>query len=133
MRRAAAVLAALAGSLVANAGGRAAELVPPPNLPAPDSWQPRQTGVIHVLDKVSAQATTLTLHVGDTVAYQSLSITLAACQARPPELPADSAARLIVVDSTTGAPGFSGWILADEPGASMFEHPVYDIQLARCQ
>ncbi len=111
----------------------AAELVAPPNLPSPDSWQPRETGVLHLLDKVSAQSTTLTLHVGDTVSFQTLSITLSSCQARPPELPADSAARIVVVDSTTGAPGFSGWLLADEPGASMFENPVYDIQLAGCQ
>ena len=110
----------------------AAEVVATPDLPAPDSWQPRQSGVMHVLDKVSAQATTLTMHVGDTVSYQTLSITLSACEGRPPELPADSAARLVVVDHTTGAPGFSGWILSGEPGASTFENPVYDIQLAQC-
>ena len=111
----------------------AAELVPPPNLPAPDSWEPRQTGVINVLDKVSAQASTLTLHVGDTVAFETLQITLSSCQARPATLPADSAARVIIVDGTAGAPSFSGWMLAHEPAAAMLASAVYDVQLARCQ
>lgn len=124
---------ALAAGLLAAPAAQAAEQVPPPNLPAPDSWEPRQTGIIHVLDKVSAQSTTLTLHVGDTVSYQTLSITLSSCQARPPALPADSAGRLAVVDSHTGGAAFTGWLLAGEPGTSQFENPVYDIQLASCQ
>lgn len=112
---------------------RAAELVPPPNLPSPDSWEPRQTGVLNLLDKVSAQQATLTMHVGDTADFETLHITLSSCQARPATLPADSAARVAIVDTTPGAPGFSGWILADEPAAAMLQSANYDVQLARCQ
>ena len=125
-----------AWSLVAFAWlsvARAAELVPPPNLPAPDSWEPRQTGVLHVLDKVSAQQATLTLHVGDSADFETLHITLASCQARPATLPADSAARLAIVDGNPGGAGFTGWILADEPAAAMLQSANYDVQLARCQ
>ncbi len=111
----------------------AAELVPPPNLPSPDSWEPRQTAVLNVLDKVSAQQATLTLHVGDSADFETLHITLASCQARPATLPADSAARVAVVDSNAGAPGFSGWMLAGEPAAAMLQSANYDVQLARCQ
>ncbi len=122
-------LVALALPVVAHA----AELVPPPNLPAPDSWEPRQTGVLHVLDKVSAQQSTLTLHVGDTADFETLHITLASCQARPATLPADSAARVAIVDGNAGGAGFTGWILADEPAAAMLQSANYDVQLARCQ
>ncbi len=114
------------------AGGAVAEPVAPPVISPPDTWQPRNAGILRVLNKLDSTVTKLTLKVGETTQLQSLSITLKACDVRPPDLPADSTAQLVVSDSREGAPGFNGWILANEPAASMFEHPVYDIQLAGC-
>ncbi len=31
-----------------------------------------------------------------------------------------------------GAPGFHGWVFANEPALNMLEHPVYDIRLVAC-
>ncbi len=114
------------------AGAAAADTVAPPTISPPDTWLPRNAGVLRVLNKLDSTVTRLTLKVGDTTQLQSLSITLKACDVRPTDLPADATAQLVVSDSREGAPGFSGWILANEPAASMFEHPVYDIQLAGC-
>ena len=120
-----AVLAVLAGPALA-------EPVTPPTISPPDSWQPRQTGTVRVLNKIDSTLQSLTLHTGQTVHLQSLAITLVACAVRPPDLPADAAAHLTVADSRPEAPGFDGWILQNEPAANMLEHPVYDIQLASC-
>ena len=109
-----------------------AEPVTPPEISPPDTWQPRQSGTLRLLNKLDSTTNTLTMHVGETRRVESLSITLKACDVRPPDLPQDATAQLSVVDSREGAPGFDGWILANEPAAAMFEHPVYDIRLAGC-
>jgi hypothetical protein len=104
----------------------------PPVLSPPDTWLPRQSGTVRVLNKLDSTLQSLTIHVGETAHVRSLSIKLAACAVRPPDLPADAAAHLTVTDSRPDAPGFDGWILQNEPAANMLEHPVYDIQLASC-
>ena len=108
------------------------ETVTPPDISPPDSWQPKQSGTLRVLNKLDSTVTALTLKVGETRTLQSLSITLKGCAIRPPDLPQDAAARVTVADAREGAPGFDGWILQNEPAAAMLEHPVYDIQLAGC-
>ncbi len=109
-----------------------AEDVTPPAISPPDSWQPRQSGTIRVLNKIDSTVRSLTLRVGETARLQSLSITLQGCAVRPIDLPADAAAHLAISDSREGAQGFDGWILQNEPAANMLEHPVYDVQLAGC-
>ena len=109
-----------------------AEPVTPPEISPPDTWQPRQSGTLRLLNKLDSTTNTLTMHVGETRRVESLSITLKACDVRPPDLPQDATAQLTVVDSREGAPGFDGWMLANEPAAAMLEHPVYDIRLAGC-
>jgi len=118
--------------LAVFAGASRAETVEPPALPPPDSWVPRQQGVLRVLNKLDSTVQTLTLHVGETTKLQSLSITLQACEVRPDGLPPDATAHLSVTDSHTDEPSFNGWILQKEPAVNMLEHPVYDIQLASC-
>ncbi len=93
---------------------------------------PRNTAELLVLDKVNARSTPLTLKVGQAADNASLSITLRACVTRPPDLPGDSAAYLDIKDSRPGAPGFHGWMFANEPALSMLEHPIYDLHLVSC-
>jgi hypothetical protein len=106
-----------------------------PDMPAPStpgSWVPRDTADLLVLDKVNAKSTALTLKVGQAADNASLSISLRACSVRPPDQPQDSAAYLDVKDSRAGAPGFHGWMFANEPAVNMLEHPVYDLRLVGC-
>ena len=99
---------------------------------APDTWLPRSTAQIQVLDKVNAQSGTITLKVGQVAENASLSITLRGCAVRPADLPQDATAYIDVADSRKGAPGFHGWIFANEPSLSMLEHPIYDLKLLGC-
>ena len=108
---------------------------PKPDAPAPSApgtWIPRDTADLLVLDKVNAKSAALTLKVGQAADNASLSITLRSCAVRPPDQPQDAAAYLDVKDSRAGAPGFHGWMFANEPAVNMLEHPVYDLRLVAC-
>jgi hypothetical protein len=124
------LLAALC--LLAFVPARGAEEIKPPDLSPPDTWLPKQQGSVRVMNKIDSTVQVVTLHVGETVTYQSLSLTLAGCFVRPQDLPDDAAAHLKIVDHRPDAPGFDGWMLKREPSLNMLQHPVYDVQLAGC-
>jgi hypothetical protein len=87
---------------------------------------------LQALDKVNAQASDLTIKVGQSATFGSLTITVKSCVVRPPNQPADAAAYLAVTDSHPDSPGFDGWMLEDEPSVSMMQHPIYDLRVAGC-
>lgn len=87
---------------------------------------------MQALDKINVQATTLTVKVGQTATFGSLSITVQACVVRPPDMPQDAAAFLTITDSHPDQPGFKGWMLKADPSLSMLEHPLYDIRVVGC-
>ncbi|HET6305836.1 MAG TPA: DUF2155 domain-containing protein [Rhodopila sp.] len=115
-------------------GQAAAPSVPPPTVSAgwPNVWLPAGEVRLQALDKVNAQATELTVKVGQTATFGSLTIAVKACVIRPPDQPADAAAYLDVTDSHPDSPGFDGWMLEDEPSVSMMQHPIYDLRVTGC-
>jgi hypothetical protein len=106
----------------------------PPAAPQPVqlTWVPQGTAELQVLDKVNAQNALLTVKVGQEAQFGSLSIQVQACDARPPDQPRDAAAFLTITDSHADAPGFRGWMLADNPSLSMLQHPLYDVRVVGC-
>lgn len=104
----------------------------PAPVPPTGAWLPRTAADIQVLDKVNAQSGTVKLKVGQVAENASLRITLRGCSVRPPDMPQDATAYIDVADSRKGAPGFHGWIFANEPSLSMLEHPIYDLHLLGC-
>ena len=127
-------LAAVVALGLASAAQVQAQTTKPDEAPqsAPDAWLKRDAADLVVLDKVNAKSNGLTLKVGQAADNASLSIALRGCVIRPPDMPKDSAAYLDITDSRPGAPGFHGWILANEPAVSMFQHPIYDVRLLAC-
>jgi hypothetical protein len=105
---------------------------PPAAMEQPNVWLPAQTAKLQALDKVNAQATPLTIKVGQSAALGSLTITVKACVVRPSDQPADAAAFLDVTDSHADSPGFKGWMLQTEPAVSMMQHPIYDLRVMGC-
>lgn len=122
----------IAAALAVAAPCLAAEEVKPPDLSPPDTWLPVQQGSIRIMNKIDSTVQTVPLKVGQTATYQSLSVTLTGCFVRPQDLPADAAARLQIVDHRPDSPAFNGWMLKREPSLNLYEHPVYDVQLAGC-
>lgn len=104
----------------------------PASVQKPNLWVAAGAAKLSLLDKVNAQATTMTVKVGRSAAFASLTVTVKACMVRPPDQPADAAANLSVTDSHPGSPGFDGWMLQDEPSVSMMQHPIYDIRVMGC-
>lgn len=105
---------------------------PQPAPPLPNIWLPQSGAILQALDKINAQTTLLKVKDGQTVTFGSLSITIKACLIRPPTQPQDATAYIIIVDKDPNEPGFHGWMLKNEPSLSMFEHPLYDIQVQGC-
>jgi hypothetical protein len=105
---------------------------PPTAIERPNTWLPGRVVKLQALDKVDAQAAALTIKVGDSATFGSLTITAKACVVRPTDQPADAAALLAVTDSHPDSAGFSGWMLQDEPSISMMENPIYDLRVTGC-
>ena len=108
---------------------------------------------VQVLDKVTARVSTLTLPIGRTLTYKTLSVTAEACwRALPLEIPESIAWLRVSERSFTRTGGtttntanrpenarqgerqvFSGWLYASSPSVSSVEHPVYDLVLLSCE
>ncbi len=100
---------------------------------ASPAWLPRGGAELQALDKINARTTTLSVKLGQSVAFGSLTITVRACLVRPADQPADAAAFLEITDSRKDAPGFRGWMLAAEPFVTTLQHPVYDVRVSGCR
>lgn len=89
--------------------------------------------VLRALDRISGITTDLELAAGETVVYRRLSVTLAECR-YPPEDPTSKAfARLVIIDTTTTAEKFNGWMISDSPALSAMDDARYDVWLIRCK
>ncbi len=109
---------------------RTATATPAPEVP--NIWLPAGIATLQALDKVNAQTSTLTVKVGQSATFGSLTITVKSCVVRPPDQPADAAAFVDVADSHPDSSGFSGWLLENEPSVSIMQHPIYDLRVAGC-
>jgi hypothetical protein len=98
-----------------------------------EQWLPRGTAEVQALDKVNARNAVLSVKVGDTAKFGSLTIAVQACVVTPPDQPQDAAAFLVITDSHAGQPGFSGWMVADAPSVSMLQNPIYDVRVTGCR
>lgn len=110
----------------------AAPTIPQPPGPAPDIWMPAGNAVLVLMNKVDSHPRQVTVPVGSSIRYGSLTITVKSCLARPADQIQDWAAFLDIVDSHADEPGFHGWMLAKEPWLGMLQHPVYDVRLLNC-
>lgn len=107
-------------------------VTPPDAVERPNTWLPDSVAKLQALDKVNAQTADLTIKVGQSATFGSLTITVKSCLVRPSDQPADAAAYLDVTDSRPDSPGFNGWLLEDEPSVSMMQHPIYDLRVTGC-
>lgn len=136
MRRAALCLALLGASLPAAAQA-------PSALPDP-GWVRRGVAELQALDKITARVSVLRAPVGEAQRFGTLTITVRACHARPPDESPDGAVWMEISDSRANRlPGgrevaagetlFRGWMFAERPAVNMMEHPVYDLRLLACR
>jgi len=99
-------------------------------------WQPKRVAELQLLDKVTARISVVRATVGEPASFGTLTIRVAACNARPPDEVPDAAAWMEVSDSrraTGHQQVFRGWMFANAPAVSMLEHPVYDLRVLECR
>jgi hypothetical protein len=107
----------------------------PPAAPAPPpepAWLPRHVAELQILDKIGATHQTRDVAVGSSATVGTLTVKVEACYVRPPDQERDAAAYVEITDRNPDVPAFQGWLLAAEPGASVFEHPIYDVHVTGC-
>lgn len=99
-------------------------------------WVERRTAELQALDKVTARISVIRATLGQPLQFGTLTITLRACHARPPDEVPDAAAWLEITDSLSppnSGPVFRGWLFAATPAVNMLEHPVYDLRVLNCR
>ncbi len=113
-----------------------AALLLPLGVAAQSGWVVQRVAELQALDKVTARVTTLRVPLDRPTQFGTLTITVSACHARPPDEVPDAAAFLAIADSRAPANGavvFRGWMFANAPGVNMLEHAVYDIRVMECR
>lgn len=120
MRRALGLLLALPLAALAQGGG----------------WVAKPSAELQLLDKVTAHVTTMRATLNTPAQFGTLSITVRACNARPPDEVPDAVAWMEIADSRRPDAErvvFRGWMFANAPAVNMLEHPVYDVRILDCK
>lgn len=99
----------------------------------PEGWVPKTTADLILLDKIRGQPVQVSVKVGESANFGSLTVKVRSCYSRMPDQPADSTSYVDVSDARGSKDVFHGWILANTPSVSQMEHPVYDLRLAACR
>jgi len=107
-------------------------VAPPAMYPAP-TWQGQSQAVLRVLDRLDGHLELLTVPVGGSATYRSLSVGVEACVTRPQTLATDTGVLLHLKDSSDPQrPSFDGWMLAQEPSVATYGSPLYDVRVVSC-
>ena len=97
--------------------------------------------VLRTLDKVTAQTADVTVDVGETLRFGSLTIDVKHCETRPPEEVPETFVFLQIDDIRTDGRGveqepervYSGWMLGSNPAKAALDHPVFDVWVISCR
>lgn len=100
---------------------------------APEGLAAAPGAFLRGLDKIAGAASDLTLSVGQSLDYGSLSVRLVDCR-YPADDPASNAyAFLEITDTAIGREVFRGWMIAQNPALSALDHQRYDVWVLRCK
>ncbi|CAI3952782.1 DUF2155 domain-containing protein [Commensalibacter papalotli (ex Botero et al. 2024)] len=97
-----------------------------------NTWYSQPKAEIRILNKLESSVTNLTIPVGGSAQYKTLTVAVKKCIVRPITASPDSAAFVTVTDSQLPTNPFAAWIFVAEPGASVFEHPLYNVSIVGC-
>ncbi len=88
--------------------------------------------MLRFLDKLTSVTGDVTLSRGQAAQFGRLVVQLDSCR-YPSENPtADASAHLTVVEDSTQATLFTGWMVASSPALSALDHPRYDVWVLSC-
>ena len=91
---------------------------------------------IKILDKVSSKTDLLKLNIGEEKKFQNLLIKSLKCKNSEfddnPEITAYIQVKDLSNKNNDEVYIFNGWTFSSSPAVNPFDHPVYDIWLAKC-
>ena len=91
---------------------------------------------IKILDKVSSKTDLLKLNIGEEKKFQNLLIKSLKCKNSEfddnPEITAYIQVKDLSNKNNDEVFIFNGWTFSSSPAVNPFDHPVYDIWLAKC-
>lgn len=87
---------------------------------------------LRFLDKLTSDTGDVSLSLGQSAKFGRLIVQLNHCRYPTANPASDAEAHLTIVDETTGAVSFSGWMLASSPALSALDHPRYDVWVLSC-
>jgi hypothetical protein len=87
---------------------------------------------LRFLDKLTSETGDVNLGFGQSAKFGRLLVQLNNCRYPTANPASDAEAHLTIVDESTGAVAFSGWMLASSPALSALDHPRYDVWVLSC-
>lgn len=87
---------------------------------------------LRFLDKLTGETGDVSLGLGQSAKFGRLIVQLDHCRYPTANPASDSEAHLTIIDETTAAVLFNGWMLASAPALSALDHPRYDVWVLSC-
>ncbi|WP_374395794.1 DUF2155 domain-containing protein [Tabrizicola sp.] len=87
---------------------------------------------LRFLDKLTSETGDVTISRGQSAKFGRLVVRLDSCRYPTGNPASDAEAHLTVIEETSEAPLFSGWMLASSPALSALDHPRYDVWVLSC-
>jgi len=124
MRALALVVMLLAGPVAAQEAD--------PSQPVGPEFTESDGAELRFLDKLTSETGDVTLSRGQSAKFGRLVVKLDSCRYPTGNPASDAEAHLTVIEETTEAALFSGWMLASSPALSALDHPRYDVWVLSC-
>ena len=91
---------------------------------------------LKILDKISSKNTLVKLQNGELITFKDLSIKSLKCKNSEfddnPEITAYIQVKDLTDENNNEVFVFNGWMFSSSPSITPFDHPVYDVWLAKC-
>jgi hypothetical protein len=87
---------------------------------------------LRFLDKLTSETGDVTLSRGQSAKFGRLVVRLDSCRYPTGNPASDAEAHLTVIEETSKATLFNGWMLASSPALSALDHPRYDVWVLSC-
>lgn len=87
---------------------------------------------LRLLDKLTGAITDMDLSNGQSQSVGKLTVMLDSCRYPTGNQTAEAEAHVTVIDASSAAPMFNGWMIASSPALSALDHPRYDVWVMRC-
>lgn len=91
-----------------------------------------QAAKLRLLDKLTGEITDMTLSAGQSEAVGRLTVQMDDCRYFTDSPAAEAFVHLTIMDASSLAPVFDGWMTASSPALSALDNARYDVWPLRC-